>query len=141
MTKVSARQLVIKDNKVLLMFRNKHGKIYFSIPGGKKENQDATTEETANREVYEETSVTTKLVKLLGQFKDFDKDKLQYVYLGEFISGTPKLTNNTEMQKMLKEPDNFYLPMWVNINSALEQKLMPKCVESFVKKFLAELID
>ncbi len=83
---VGASVLVRNDkNEVLLVKRlNEPGKNLWAFPGGKVE-ADETVEETAVREVEEETNIQTELIKLLGAYDIIGEDYhfVTICYLGE----------------------------------------------------------
>ncbi len=56
--------LIIKDGLILGISR-RHNKNIFGLPGGKKDDTDPSTKETAIRETREETSVIVKDCKLV----------------------------------------------------------------------------
>ena len=138
MLKQRARSLIIKDNQILLMFRNKYGRIYFSLPGGGQEEQDKSLEETAVRETLEETSIVAKVTELLQTSTD-EKGELQSLFLCEYIEGDVNLGDDVEMAKMAVNPLNFYKPMWVNLESVKDLPIRPKRFQEFVKNYVAKL--
>jgi 8-oxo-dGTP diphosphatase len=105
--------IVIKDNKILLMHRIKDGKEYYVFPGGGQEEGE-TIEQTAIREVKEETTVDVKPERLLYKVA-WDDGGVNYFYLCNYISGEPRLDENSEEFQRAKE-NNFYDPRWVDID-------------------------
>lgn len=82
---VRAVAILIKNNEILLMWRNKEGKEYWTFPGGGVEG-DEKTEEAVIRELREETTVEGKVEKLLyHQIYDHESENNwgseQYFYL------------------------------------------------------------
>jgi len=135
MKKVSARGIIIKDNKVLLIYREKAGDIYYSIPGGKVEEGEKL-EETVVREVLEETSINVKPLKYLGVFGAANINFEQHLFLCEYIDGEPKLGDAIEKEIMTKDPTNFYRPEWVNIGDVTSLKVRPDHAEEFFKNYI-----
>ncbi|MFZ5425006.1 MAG: NUDIX hydrolase [Patescibacteria group bacterium] len=134
MKKISARGIVIKDNAVLLMYREKKGAKYYSIPGGKVEPNE-TLENTVIRELLEETCIKVKPLKLLGTFTH-TSGKEQNLFLCEYISGEVTLGNSVEMKKMANNPSNIYKPQWVSLDLVENLVIRPIPVAKFFKNFI-----
>ncbi len=137
-SKYKARGLIIKDGKILLIFRNKYSRIYFSLPGGGEEVYDESVEATVVREVLEESSIVVKVVKHLHSYTN-DAGEIQYLYLCEYISGTPELGDNVELAKMQANQDNFYMPMWVSIEDVANIPVRPRGFCEFVRGYVKGL--
>ncbi len=132
----TARGIVIKENSVLLIYRKKNGKTYYSIPGGKQEAGE-DLEKTAVREVMEETSINVLVKKFLGKFYSEKFKKDDYLYLCEYISGIPALApNSEELFTMQSDNTNIYIPMWIPISDVSNKNIKPKGMEKYFKKYL-----
>lgn len=140
MPRDAARGILIKDKKVLLIYRDKHGDIYYSIPGGKFEPGE-TPEQALIREFLEETSLEIHPITLLGTFKHPSKEKLQYIYICESISEDIKLGISPEAQKMEKDPGNIYEPKWVPIEDIAGLRIYPPYAESAVKDYVQNYMN
>lgn len=140
MKRISARGIVIKGNTVLLLYRERKGETYYSIPGGKVEPGEKL-EETAVREILEETSINVTPEKYLGVFVDTDKDKEQHLFICKYINGEPKLGDSEEGVKMAKDPSNFYRPEWIDLHTVSTLKIKPNIVSDFFKGFIAKYLD
>lgn len=81
--------IVIKDNKVLVMHRVNKGDEYWVFPGGGQEDGE-TPEQTAVREIDEETTLKVKAGKLVYHIV-WDTGEENFFYLCEYISGEPQL--------------------------------------------------
>ncbi len=113
--RVRSAAIILKDNQILLMERNNHGKHYWIFPGGKVEENE-TLEEAALREVAEETTIQTKLTKKLYSHYYEDSDAFlnnQHFFLGEYISGEPQLSADSEELQDNAKGQNLYYPQWV----------------------------
>lgn len=135
MGKTSSRGLVIKDGKILLMYREKNGKQYFSVPGGKLEEGE-TPEQTVVRELLEETCLNVKPIKFLGKFEHIDKEYEHNLFLCEYVSGEVKLGDSVEMEIMHDNPTNYFRPEWVEINRVLNLNIKPESMSDFIKDYL-----
>ena len=90
------------DGKVLLV-RHTYGtaKDRILLPGGYvQENELATT--AAEREIFEETSVTAKAVSLISM--QFKSDQWCAVFVMEHISGVPRSDNHENSEVLLLDP-------------------------------------
>jgi len=124
MNRIRAVGIIVKNGKVLLMHRIKHGKEYYVFPGGGVEEGE-TAEQALLREINEETSLEIKIEKLLYHHI-YDNDTEQFFYLCSYISGEPKLGNGNESRAMAKSTENFYNPIWYEIKKLPELLLYPQ---------------
>ncbi|MFO0704046.1 MAG: NUDIX domain-containing protein [Patescibacteria group bacterium] len=118
---IRAVAIVMKDNEVLLMWQT--GKEYYVFPGGGVEENEMT-EDAVIRETKEETTLLVKIEKLLYHHH-YTNDSDQFFYLCSYLSGQPKLGDANEKEDMLNDANNFYQPMWVNINKLEDLLLYP----------------
>ena len=107
------------------MHRRSSGKEYWVFPGGGVEENE-TPEQAVLRELLEETSIETRIIRLLyhhhitGDLNDSD----QYFYLCEYLSGEPKLGSANELKETLAGTD-FYEPLWISVTKLPELLLFP----------------
>ena len=62
MKRVSTRAIIFIDDKIALIYRNKNGNIYYSLPGGGVEENE-TLEEATIREVKEELNLDVEVLE------------------------------------------------------------------------------
>ncbi len=105
--------LVLHDDKILLVHRIKKGKEYYVLPGGGWED-DETPEEGVKREVLEETSVTVTVEEKIFELNSPDRAK-KLTYLCRYVSGIPSIGEGPEKEKMARDSENFYEPLWLDI--------------------------
>ena len=123
--RVSARGIIIDDNKVYVMFRkriNEDGstKEYYVIPGGGiKEGE--TLEENVKRELKEEFSVDIDIIGYLGV--DENPDSIAHFFSCKIISGIPTL-GGEELKKCCEE--NFYEIRKVKIDDLNDIDILAK---------------
>ncbi len=121
--RISARGIVIHENKILLIHRKSKGKEYYSFPGGGIEKGE-TSREACEREVFEETSIRVKVGDSLYIISHNDNSE-HHMYICEYISGQPKLSLNApENDKMLNN-DEWYNPEWISVKSLSDIPLQP----------------
>ncbi len=126
--RISARAIIIKEGKLLTMFRRKvkGGQVmeYYVIPGGGVEEGESL-QETVIRELKEEMSVDIKILGYLGCIGD------AHYFHCEIVNGKPQL-GGEEFDRMTNE--NFYRPEYIQIDE------LPK-VELYGKEFVRKALD
>ena len=104
-----AAVFVIDKNRVLLFYRLKNGREYYAVPGGGVEPSE-TPEQTAMRELKEETNLDITLGEKIGEFEADGNH--QYFYIAKSWSGTPTF-GGEELER--QSPANVYRLEWVPI--------------------------
>lgn len=120
----TVRGIIIKDNKIMLMYRerkesNKQLK-YYSLPGGKIEKNE-TPEEALVREIKEEFNLDIEVIKYLGS-RETNKN-IEYFYKCKYLKGTIELIGE---EKYISCKDNYYEPLAININELYNLNLRNK---------------
>ena len=105
--------LIINNDKVLLIRRIKNGREYYVLPGGGWEKGE-TQKEGVKREIWEETSLTVKVKHLVFRLTTSNNNQ-HLVYLCQYLGGEPQLGDFIEKEKMRKNPNNIYQPVWLKI--------------------------
>ncbi|MFO0886822.1 MAG: NUDIX domain-containing protein [Candidatus Saccharimonadales bacterium] len=130
MSRKSVRAIVIKDNKLLVMFRNKFGVKYVTLIGGSVEMGESL-EQAVVRELQEETTLRVANPRLVMiDHADFYGD--QYVFYCDYVSGEPQLTPDSPEASIHKLGKNLYEPGWLPLSE------LPKV--PFLSKELQEAI-
>ncbi len=108
----TARGIVVRDDRLLLMERWRPGMYYFSIPGGGIEAGE-TDEETVIRELLEETTIHVKVERQVLEMRD---GAYQHrIYLCRYVSGEPHLPPHAPEASHPPEKNRFK-PGWVPIS-------------------------
>ena len=131
----TARAIVVSEDNLLLMYRNKFGYEYFSLIGGEIEI-DESPEETAIREVSEESSLVVdspRLVMIENAGKMFG---VQYIYLCQYVSGSPVLRPDSIEAQISQKGDNIYKPVWVKLTELDNINLLPSILKESIIKYL-----
>ncbi|MEO6514008.1 MAG: NUDIX domain-containing protein [Candidatus Saccharimonadales bacterium] len=110
----AARAIVIKDDKLLVIHRNKFGKEYYTLPGGGIDSGE-TPEQAIIREMDEETGVVIALKRLVFIEEPGEPFGRQYIFLAEYVSGEPALHPNSEEAALNLKGQNTYLPLWLEL--------------------------
>jgi 8-oxo-dGTP diphosphatase len=123
---VGVAVIVVKDKKVLLGRRiNSHGSGTWQFPGGHLEFKESI-EDCARREVFEETGLQIKNLRLGPYTNDiFKKEQKHYITLfviAEYDSGT----------ESVKEPDRCERWQWFEWPSLPEPSFLP--IENLLKQ-------
>lgn len=115
--------IVIHEQQLLLIRRFKRGDTYYSLPGGgidKGEEPSAA----ATREVFEETTIVSKTVRLLYHHEYKGRGE-HFYFLCEYISGQPRLGQGDERFRHIKGI-NEYDPMWIELDDLSNYNVLPK---------------
>ncbi|MFA5069998.1 MAG: NUDIX domain-containing protein [Patescibacteria group bacterium] len=133
------KAIIIENNKILLLKRNREGRIYWVFPGGQVESGE-TDEQALKREVKEEVGVDVSVGKLIFQTKyklpKKETKEDEYFYLCRYIGGEIGTGQGPEYQ-----PNSGYVgtyePQWVAIKDLRKMKVLPEEVKNLVpEKFL-----
>lgn len=131
----AVRAVVINDNKLLVMHRNKFGNKYNTLPGGNIEVGESP-EQALYRELFEETQITVTEPRLVFVEHAGDPYGDQYVFLCKFVSGEPRLLEDSEEFRINKMGQNLYTPMWVDLGDLtntgfLSEKLKTEILQCY----------
>jgi len=108
----AVRAIVVKDNQLLVMKRNKFGKQYYTLTGGGIE-LDEDQETALRRELMEETGMQVGDVRLVYVEEPDAPYGTQFVYLCEYLGGEPALQADAIEAELTAKGDNTYDPLWL----------------------------
>jgi ADP-ribose pyrophosphatase YjhB (NUDIX family) len=112
----AARAIIIENNKVLVMYRNKYGSEYFTLVGGRV-NDDESIEQGLEREIFEETGLSIIRSQLVYTEEHPAPYNEQYIYLCEVAPhGEISVQDYSEEALLNKLDANIHTPMWVDMN-------------------------
>lgn len=141
----AARAIIVNGNKTLVMYRNKHGSQYYTLVGGRAE-EDETPEQTLKREVREETGLIVTNFRFVFYEEHPAPFNEQYIYLCEVSNaGQMAIQEHSEEGRMNKLGANMHSPLWVEISSFSKlpfrtPQLQAAIVDGFKKGFPAKAI-
>ena len=118
--RISCRAIIINNGKMVSMYREKGDRVYYTFPGGGK-NEDESLEGCVVREVIEEFGMTVEPIKLVYTYED--EKSIQYFYLCKWISGEFGSGVGEEFQP--DRNNGVYIPMMLDLNKLSELPLMP----------------
>lgn len=128
------RAFIVKDDKILMMFRRKNGAEYYVFPGGHMQIGEST-EQTVIREVEEETTIKCKIIKSAFEFVDYKNEVIEYDYyfLCKWVSGEPELSGEESRRSTV---DNYYEPKWVKVSELNSIKILPIRAKEWLFEYL-----
>lgn len=110
---------VVRDGKFLMGHRKgSHGANTWSIPGGHMEFSESF-EDTAKREVMEETGMAIKNVRFGAVTNDIFKDDNKH-YVTIWV-----LSDWAANEPLVIEPDKFIDQKWIDVNDIPEPLFLP----------------
>lgn len=112
--KQAVRAIVVNENKLLVMRRNKFGTKYSTLIGGAVELGESL-EAALRRELMEESGLTVGEVKLVFVEDAGEPYGEQFVYWCQYTGGEPVLSPATTEAKINQLGDNTYAPDWMPI--------------------------
>lgn len=124
--------IILRDGYVLLMYRNKNGREFYTFPGGHmRQGEDQLN--TLKREILEETSLSIMDIKPAFTLADYAKDKVDYYYtatceLGEATLGGEESVKNA--------PGNMYRLEWFKLVDINNLYILPKAAKEWVEETL-----
>lgn len=123
--KRGVRAIIIEDNNLLVMKRDKFGKQYYTLIGGHV-GLGESLEKALLREIHEETMVHTANPRLVYVEEANEPYGTQYIYVCDYISGVPILHPDADERKINKGGQNIYTPMWLPLNQLQNVPFVPK---------------
>lgn len=113
----AARAIIIENNKLLVMHRNKEGSQYFTLVGGRV-NDSETIEQGLRREIKEETGMDVVNARLVFTEEHAAPYNDQYVFLCEVAShDSIAIQDASEEAFMNRISVNTHQPLWAEASS------------------------
>lgn len=114
---IAARAIVVENDNLLVMQRNKQGMIYYMLVGGKTK-PDETPEQALIREVKEETGLTVTDHRLVYIEKHPDPYGSQYIYVCEVAPHeTIGLVIGSGEEVLGRNGMDVHMPYWAPIRN------------------------
>jgi len=131
----AVRAIVVKDNKLLVMHRNKFGHEYYTLIGGGIDHGE-TAEQALHREVMEETGVSIANPRLVFVEEAGQPYGTQYVYFCDYVDGEAALTEGSEEALIHALGQNLYTPTWLPLGELADapfvsEKLKKHMLQAF----------
>lgn len=135
--KKSARAIIVHQQNILLMKRDKFGEVYYTLPGGGIEDGE-TADQAVLREIWEEASlrvVNPRLVYIEEPEKIYGT---QYIFTADYQDGEVKLRSDSIEAELNKRGGNLFTPMWVPVSKL---KSLPFLSEKLKSEILQDLVN
>jgi 8-oxo-dGTP diphosphatase len=133
----AVRAVIIQDGQLLVMHRNKFGTEYDTLPGGGMEMGESL-EDALVREIAEETSITFTNPRLVIVEDAGLPYGTQYVYLCDYASGHPQLSQDSEEERINRLGKNLYEPRWVKIADLSGLPFLSEGLKSLLLQYMRE---
>lgn len=123
--RVSVRAIIIIQDKIISMYREKQDRIFYTFPGGGIEENE-TEEDCVKREVLEEFGIIVKPIKKIYTYEN--QKSIEHFYIAEWISGEFGSGSGEEFQD--NRNNGVYIPKQIKIADIPNLPLMPPEVAS-----------
>mgnify|MGYP000324281824 CR=1 FL=1 len=135
----AVRAIIVHNNNLLVMARNKFGQKYVTLPGGGVEPAESL-DQAIVREVLEETSITADEPVLRYLEHAGDPYGNQYIFSLTYRSGEPKLAATSPEEQINKLGKNLYEPYWLPIEKLQQTPMVSgELKEILLKDFIQGL--
>lgn len=121
MKRESCRIILFKDDKILLMFRERKNEQYYVFPGGGIEPYE-THQACLKRECEEELGIRVKPIKYI--YKVIGNDFIQHFYLCKWIHGELGTGNASEYDP--NRENGLQKPMFINVEDLTKLVIVSK---------------
>ncbi len=125
--------LILKNDRVVVIKRNKDGEEYFVFPGGGIEAGE-TPAQTTKREAFEELGVQIDVKECL---EEIEFNGIQYFFLAEILEGEIGRGLGEEYKD---DSRGTYEPMWMAIDDLQYVDIRPRKVAERLRYFVEEEI-
>lgn len=120
----TARAIVVNNDQLLVMQRNKFGLRYCALIGGGVDLGE-TLEQALYREVKEEAGITIANHRLVIVENAGVVFGIQYIYLCDYVAGEPALAADSTEAQITAMGKNLYQPAWLPLADLPEANLLP----------------
>ncbi len=114
------RAIIIKDGKIVSMYREREGRIFYTFPGGGMEGNE-TEEDCVKREVMEEFGLTVSPIKKVYTYES--QSSVEHFYVVDWVSGEFGTGKGEEYQP--DRNNGVYIPKFIEIKDIPNLPLMP----------------
>lgn len=111
----AARAIVVYNQNILVMRRNKFGQEFYCLVGGGIDMGE-TADQAVVREVREETSLKVGPPQLAYIEEAGDPYGTQYIFVCQYQDGEVHLSPDSIEAQLNKVGQNTYTPMWMPIS-------------------------
>lgn len=133
----AVRAIVVKDDHLLVMKRNKFGHEYYSLVGGGIDMGE-TAEQALYREVSEETGLAITNHRLVITEDAGSMYGIQHIYQCDYVAGEPALAPNSAEALIQAGGQNLFQPLWLPLADLPTSNLLPKELKAVLLTGLAD---
>jgi ADP-ribose pyrophosphatase YjhB (NUDIX family) len=133
--KQAVRAIIVHDNKLLVMKRNKFGAEYYTLIGGHVEMGESL-EKALLREINEETMVDVNNPRLTYIESANYPYGEQFIFVCDYVSGEPEIHPDADERAINKLGKNMYSPMWLPIDNLPKVSFRSRELQSRLIKHL-----
>jgi len=127
--KPRAAVILLQDDKVALLERNRRGTRYFVFPGGGVDKGE-TPEQAAVREADEELGMQVAIVRLVAEVSYHGVP--QYFFLAEATGGDFGAGQGKEMSSAAESDQGSYRPCWIPVTELTSLPVLPSIVARYI---------
>lgn len=109
----AVRAIIVRDNHVLVMHRNKFGHEYYTLLGGGIDPGE-TPEQSLVREIMEESGCRVTALRPVFIEEAGDPYGTQYIYLCDIAGGDPVLSPQSDEAQIHAMGQNLFVPEWLS---------------------------
>jgi 8-oxo-dGTP diphosphatase len=129
--KARAAIILIENDRIALIERNRSGRYFFVFPGGKVKTSE-TPVESAAREAEEELGLKVEIGLMVAEV--WYREAPQYYFLAEKTGGQFGNGTGSEMSSTPDSKKGSHHPIWMEIKKITSQPVLPKIMAEFVWK-------
>jgi ADP-ribose pyrophosphatase YjhB (NUDIX family) len=132
----SIRAIIIKDNQLLVMKRNKFGLEYYTLIGGGVDIGE-NLETALRRELREEAGLTVGAVQHVFTEEAGDPYGTQYVFTCEYQGGDPVLSTDSDEAQISQMGQNLYEPSWLPLQALPAAQFLSESLKQAILEAVA----
>ncbi|MBP3619635.1 MAG: NUDIX domain-containing protein [Clostridia bacterium] len=126
-----ARAIVIVDNKLVAMYRERDERVYYTFPGGGMESGESEVD-CVKREVFEEFGIVVEPIKKVYVYEN--ELSVEHFYVAKYVSGKFGSGQGEEFQG--DKNRGIYIPKMIDIKEIQNLPLMPpEVAKTFLEDF------
>lgn len=131
------RAIIYSENKIVSMYREREGRIFYTFPGGGMEEGE-TEKQCVMREVFEEFGLNVRPVKKVYIYEN--ERSVEHFYICEWIDGEFGTGKGEEFDE--NRNNGIYKPLLIDIAEIPSLPLMPpEIAKAFYEDFMTNGIN
>lgn len=134
--KQAVRAIIIKDDQLLVMKRNKFGMQYCTLIGGGVD-MDEGLEAALRRELREEAGLSVGAVRHVFTEEAGEPYGTQYVFMCEYQGGEPVLSADSDEAQISQMGQNLYEPTWLPLKALPDSHFISESIKQAILEGVA----